>query len=396
MLIGIDSCESMKCFMKRKFWAGPIMSLLMVHMSLWYWASTFSASLVSSELSAPSRQELASNVPPFRMLLGIFSIANDAGKERRDLIRRTYLSLPRFLENHGVSTIPLRHARICSLDEYWRQSIPHHEQCQLLYTFVLGAAADPKAPVEYLTLEPDRPMTVNVSTLLDPEPDVTYLNIRENMNFGKTNTWFKYASNMLPESLQIDIIAKVDTDCLIRPNILLDEMEHRIVPGRMVYGGSEIHNDKGHHYMQGGFYFLSRYLAQLITLGRDDRWHIILEFMPFYRLQRPEDVETGQLVKHYGGDNVDRIDIQENFAYVHNKKLKQERFFLEYWDTYSDDLIAQDHLTNIQRKHNTNCPSPEVLAEEGLTLPTVPVGAAKRFEELAIDLVEECQFLTTS
>lgn len=359
-------------------------------------ANTFTSYLLSSELSIPSRQESVSTGPPFRMLLGIFTMGNAAGKERRDLIRQTYLALPQFLEQHGITNIPLRHARVCSLDDYWRQAISQPEQCQLLYTFVLGAATDPKAPVEYLVLQADRPMIVNMSSIPDAEPDITYLNIRENMNFGKTNTWFKYASKLLPESLHIDIIAKVDTDCLVHPNILLEEMERRIPPARMIYGGSEIHNDKGHHYMQGGFYFLSRSLADTITIGRNDRWNVIMEFMPSYRLQRPEDVETGQLVKHYGGDDVFRMDIPENFAYVHNKKLKEEKHFLAYWNQYGEKLIAQNILTKIQNDHRTNCPSREMMEEARLSLPTISPGVTKRLDEMADELIMECQFLASN
>jgi hypothetical protein len=114
--------------------------------------------------------------------------------------------------------------------------------------------------------------------------------------------------------------------------------------------------------------------------------------MQSYRLQRPEDVETGQLVKHYGGDDVERIDIRENFAYVHNKKIKLEQYFLEYWNRYCDDLIAQDFMVRAITKHKTNCPSAAILAEEKSALSNVSASVLKRVDELITELVDECEF----
>lgn len=360
-------------------------------------ASEPSTSKSESVLSTPSRFEAQNeeatndnNLPPFRILLGIFSVEKD--KERRDLIRNTYLSFPKFLDQRNITTIPMRHARICSLDDYWHKTISEPEQCQILYTFVLGAAKEPQAPVEYLHLNPGRNMTVDLSTIFDAEADTTYLNIRENMDFGKTNTWFKYAATQLPNELDIDIIGKVDTDCIIYPEKLMDEMESRMKKDTLVYGGDVIDNDKGHHYMQGGFYFLSRVVAQSISSGRDDRWQVILKYMPSYRYKRPEDVETGQLVLAFGGPNIYHMNITTDTTFIHNKRLKEERYFQHRWAQYTmGEVIAKDHLTKIQIRHGTKCPSQDILAKERDVLPIHPANARKRFHSLVDQLVEKCQ-----
>jgi hypothetical protein len=378
-------------------------SMLAMQLDLWHKANRWSVELLSSELSSspmegnmssplPSiEQQETAFLPPFRMLLGIFSVGNPKGIERRDLIRKTYLSFPTFLEQHNITTIPLRHARICSLYDYWHKTITQPEQCQLLYTFVLGGATDERAPVEYLTLEAGRNMTVDPSTIPNAEPDTTYLNIRENMDFGKTNTWFKYASTQLPQDdLQIDMIAKVDTDTLLYPDVLLEEMESRLKDVSLVYGGSVVDNDKGHHYMQGGFYFLSRLIAERISAGRDDRWEVVQAYMPSYRHQRPEDVETGQFVEAFGGEHIYHMDIAENKAFVHKRRLKEDKIYQQWWDQYGEQTIAKDQLSKIQTKHQTDCPSQRVLAQERDIVQIPSAAVRSRFDSLLDELITRC------
>lgn len=290
---------------------------------------------------------------PFRILLGIFTYDKPKGAMQRDLIRRTYLALPTVMERHNVTTISLRHSRICSLQDYWQKRIVQPDECQLLYTFVIGGNKNVKAPLEYLApVKPGQSLTINIS---DPEPDVVYLSIKENMDLGKTNTWFHYASKMLPP--EITVIGKVDTDSLVFPNMVLKEMEKAIsTPDTLVYGGSQIDNDRGHSYMQGGFYFLSRDIARRISTGREDRWTVVRGFWEKYRYQRPEDVETGQLVKAFGGPNVTWIDIPEDIAWVHRKQLKEEEGFLSWWDEYVVDLVASDRLSKLEKEYG-RCPN---------------------------------------
>lgn len=245
-------------------------------------------------------------IPPFRMVLGIFSMEAKSEYKRRKLIYNTYLSFPKYMKRHNVTTMSLDKTRICSLNEFMKGNISHHESCQLLYTFVVGAAkeSDPTASTEYLNISAERPMTLKNFEIKNSRADATYLNILENMNEGKSITWFKYASSQIPDHFKIDIIAKVDSDCVIFPTLLLEEID-RIrkekgleYPLENVYGGSrQLGLDKS--YMQGGFYFISRDIAQYISSDRCDRESIIAEYTPQYKNKRAEDVEISRFVLSY-------------------------------------------------------------------------------------------------
>ena len=377
---------------QRKRWlvSLPLAVIMMFWYCLVYWRLVERETIFKQSAMSLLPVDKASERPPFRMLLGIFSVDTAEGKQHRDVIRRTYLSLPQFLQRQNIATIPFHHARICSLDDYWHEKIPDHERCELLYTFVLGAAKDPTAPMRYLVLQPDRPITVNISSIPDHEPDVTYLNIQENMNDGKTPTWFKYASHVLPESLQIDFFAKVDSDCIVHPPKLLRDLEERISVGNKTYGGYPMDNDNDHHYMSGGFYFLSRRLAKLIT-AVDSNWLNVASEVDAVYKYKPEDVVTGQMVKFYGGDNVER----PLFTYVHDSSLKEEQNFLDCWDRYCDYVIAQDFLIKAISKHKTKCLSTAILAEEKrVLLSNASTAVLTQIDEMTRQLIKKCESLS--
>jgi len=176
------------------------------------------SSVLGNVLNPTTATKQLSGPPPFRMLLGIFSTESTKERARQTLIKNTYLSLPKFIARYNVTTVPSRFSRVCSLYEFWHGNLTEREECQLLYTWVMGAAkkTDPHATTEYLHLELDRPIII---TAPNSDPNTTYLNIIENMNEGKSQTWFKYASTQIPDDLGIDLIAKVDTDCLLYPTI---------------------------------------------------------------------------------------------------------------------------------------------------------------------------------
>lgn len=63
--------------------------------------------------------------------------------------------------------------------------------CEIIYTFVIGGANDFERPEDH---GDDEPLTLAQDRHGNSEPDCTYLNIRENMEEGKSAMWFKYAS----------------------------------------------------------------------------------------------------------------------------------------------------------------------------------------------------------
>jgi Galactosyltransferase len=103
--------------------------------------------------------------------------------------------------------------RVCSLPEFKSKPADQRYLCELIYTFVIGA--NPKAAPELV--DGSRPMEVRrpirgVSVDLN-EPDMTLLNIRENMNEGKSQTWMHYGAQ-IAEEYDLDYVAKCDTDTL--------------------------------------------------------------------------------------------------------------------------------------------------------------------------------------
>ena len=340
--------------------------------------------------------------PPFRMLLGIFSTVSDKELSKRTLISNTYLSLPKFMKRYNVTTIPLRYAGACPLEEYWYGNNTFRKNCQLVYTFVVGAAkqSDPKATPEYLDIDHDRPMTVNASKIPKYRSDTTYLNILENMNEGKSPTWFKYASSQISEDLEIDLIAKVDSDAVIYPIELVTQIqqfqrEMKIsYPLQGVYGGSR-QRGKDKSYMQGGFYFMSRDVAQFITSDKCERERIIEEYRPDYKGERAEDVEISRFVRSFPGQ-VYEMEIPRGAAYAHEGKLKQPVHFRDNWKWYVATIVARDRIKRAQIQTNMTCPPPNALDEQRSTISEDLVRMLQRFDLLRSQLLRKCENHTVS
>lgn len=103
--------------------------------------------------------------------------------------------------------------RVCSLPDF--KALPIHERyrCQIIYTFVMGGnphaspvLVDDSRPI--LATKPIKGLSSDVN-----DPDVTLLNIRENMNEGKSQTWLKYAAEVA-EEYELDYVVKCDADAL--------------------------------------------------------------------------------------------------------------------------------------------------------------------------------------
>lgn len=111
------------------------------------------------------------------------------------------------------------HPYTCTLHELkaHREAPRLENECKLVYAFVFGSNKEPDAPTEIIGRETQIEITESPANLLNEskEGDLVLLNIRENMNQGKSFTWLYYASNYLSGHLGIDYIGKVDTDTLI-------------------------------------------------------------------------------------------------------------------------------------------------------------------------------------
>jgi hypothetical protein len=137
------------------------------------------------------------NIPPregkARVLMGIFC---------RSIVDKQYQEMFRLL----FDLSPL----VCSLGRYEQDLLQGTEsRCQLIYTFVIGGNEDTlDGPTELLD---DR-----IPILLKKGDDYVVLNIQENMNSGKSQTWFYFASTIMNNEPKLNFyyIGKLDTDSM--------------------------------------------------------------------------------------------------------------------------------------------------------------------------------------
>lgn len=204
--------------------------------------------------------------PPTRFLLGIFSRQKD--KELRQLVRSTML---------GPDLPESTRSRLCSLQEYLLAP-EKKDGCQIMYTFVIGGNAS--GSMSYKASNATKLLIEN-KTFTKQEPDSILLNIRENMNQGKTPSYFYYASTLLDRG--IDYVGKADLDTLFSVPQLLDFINQELPPRypdphifggfMMDYiacggGGPDCDPLKNKVYMSGQFYFCSHDVVNFLSTVR--------------------------------------------------------------------------------------------------------------------------------
>jgi hypothetical protein len=214
--------------------------------------------------------------------------------------------------------------RICSLSDVQKQKVPL-EDCQLVYAFFLGA--NPDGPTELVN--PNATFPITVENAMIEEEDVVFLNIRENLEDGKSQTWFKYAS-MVAEEFPVDFIAKVDSDALLFTPAFLDFAKRRLTRHKeYVYGGITMDKNScdptitedhscplsliGPSYMSGELYWMSPDLAKFITSSQLDRSSLTI---------RHEDVDIGNFV-HSCPEEVSVVKIPKSRV-LRNSKYNAE------------------------------------------------------------------------
>lgn len=197
-----------------------------------------------------------------RVLIGILTTnLKLVERQRRQAIRDTWV------QYYANTSTP---HRICSLQQLVATKVPE-EECQIAYTFVIGAGSD-TSPTEMVHTNDTNVMVISKDQIMDPEPDVVYLSIRENMNQGKTDTWFRYAV-LTSNTLYFDYVGKMDTDTVLIPPRFMNMLNtwptfpHNI---RTIFGDTIVKRDAtfgtlGAAYFNGGFYIMSTDLARYIT-----------------------------------------------------------------------------------------------------------------------------------
>jgi hypothetical protein len=267
-------------------------------------------------------------------LWGIPTVESE--REQRNAVRETYLS---FYKNN-----PETPHRICSLWELETKKV-NPKDCQVAYVFFMGA--NPKGPMELVHPNASFPMTVDRSTIPHAENDVVYLNIHENMEDGKMQTWFKYAS-IVAEDHNLDYISKVDSDSLVFMPTFLEFVDQELKPhpeNVRVFGGIPFFNNScdpkvedthscplelvGDRYMSGELYFMTPDLASFVGSDQLDRKQLAI---------RHEDVDMGNFVfSHPQGVNHVSIDWSRVL-----RSATQDGFWKEKEKIFKDTLWAHN------------------------------------------------------
>lgn len=161
---------------------------------------------------------------PTRVLVGIFTIDDTTERRCRHRQRRLFRL----------------HPYTCTLATFLSEQ---PENCRLIYTFVTGG--NPQGPT--MQVDSSVPMVIEYdSTRMHftekdmLEPDVTLLNIKENMNDGKSQTWFAYGAQ-LAKTYPIDYIVKQDTDTILFLDKYFDFVDQSLPPApynRNILAGS--------------------------------------------------------------------------------------------------------------------------------------------------------------
>jgi hypothetical protein len=293
-------------------------------------------------------------IPRPRFLLGIMSHDLPGGIEKklRNAIRDSYLSYFKDFD-------PSSPNRICALNKLLESDRPSDMgDCQLAYAFVIGGGDNHTQPTELLNVS-----TSSEMTLSHPEPDVVSLNIKENGKFGKSPTWFKFATLVRREyNLPIDYIIKTDSDTLMTPKEFFDwidknertyflskftdvdvptnassRINNEIYKRERIYGGSPFdrtmcgwpshehcENLTAPVYMGGAFYFVSTDLSDYIS-GPD---------CPRKKLFIPhEDVTMGNYVFSYP-DSITTFKNPRGYFHMWRHPLKRPKGIFKRYSSY--------------------------------------------------------------
>jgi hypothetical protein len=255
-----------------------------------------------------------------KFLWGIMSTNREEDKRRRDLIRHSYLS---YYKNDSQTP-----HRICSLTDYEAGRIQQIESCEIIYTFVIGGATDKNAPTDLVDYgDNSRPLTLD-RPVTSQEDDVIYLNIKENGKEGKAQTYFKWASTLVQNGkLQVDYIAKVDSDTMLFPSRWFSFVEGSLFPhpfnrrsGMRLWHCRQLVNK---NYMSGEIYFMSPDLAEFIVSPELNRKPLI-----FYT----EDFTIGNFV-HSSPLPINQVVISpKHVLWEHGDQIKDPDAFERRWN----------------------------------------------------------------
>ena len=214
-----------------------------------------------------------------RTLYGIFSYDSPNEANLRAANRATHLNY--YIKNRRKEK---RADVICKLNVLlaWPELAKDPESCQVIYTFVLGGLEGsednpnlrakssvvgrnvvPDSKTRCLYNDPDcgganitqwtmkRPLSVSLE--LEKElklQDLTFLSVLESHEYGKTDTWFTYASLLARQRSELNIafVGKIDSDNIIRWPSFFQYLKHNYEDAmkteKYIYGGWYVPKDE--------------------------------------------------------------------------------------------------------------------------------------------------------
>jgi len=250
-----------------------------------------------------------------KILVGIFSTSGIAKYDnRREYIRDTFVNPE---EDH-----------LCSLQDYMYRVDKRKKNmmdCEIIYTFVIGAG-DSNRPPDH---GDEEPLTLPYDQYGNSESDCTYLNIRENMEIGKSPTWLKYASQ-IGYQYGIDYVMKADDDTAMTVKQLVQLAREELPPvpyNTRIYGGPPRPSVSANIiYAAGELYFMSLDLAYYVGNELTAQQRIDMR-----TAKRPvEDLDMGTYVYSHPYPikylNLDRIRF-----WAHSRYTKEEENYRIEW-----------------------------------------------------------------
>jgi len=260
-------------------------------------------------------EEYVNNEPPLDLattyLLGIFSTNSKTELMRREILRKTYLD----------------DDRMCSLTAYMKHSKLVKgsivKKCTIPYAFIVAANED--RPTEH---NDNEPLTIEPSDIEGgAEPDVVYLNIKENMEDGKSVTYFKFGQS-IAEEYGIDFIGKADSDTIISVDLLENFIRNDLPPkphNRRMYGGVLWGHQKTNTlYAPGAFYFMSVDLAHYIS--------VLISPETRKKLTNPipcEDMDIGRFVFSHPRP-IKFVNLSSYNIWIHSVKTEEQ--LMKAWE----------------------------------------------------------------
>ena len=241
--------------------------------------------------------------------------------------------------------------RLCSLQNYMNRPGAFVE-CRIAYTFVIGGGESDKAIEHIMEDEHDGNIALSVKDVKGADPtemDVVYLNIRENMENGKTVTWLRYGAMIANQYAGINYIAKVDDDSLFSMDHYFAFVEKNLPPVPFnfnIYGGESVANHfHDSLYMMGQFFFMATNLADHISnaLTAKDREELSLYV---YHKRHIEDMELGVFVDSHP-DPIKFVALQKRKFWIH--PIKSNGKWMHYWKNEMQKLPETFPTLNIQR-----------------------------------------------